>query len=86
MQNDSLVTRFVSFRDDPTSPVRLRLGPDQEVLTEEPPESDEDGQLLRFLFVRGPVSRPIHLIREERLPDGTTILVRYAPELDEPCA
>lgn len=85
MENNSLTTRFVSFLDNPDAPVRVTLTPDQEILEEERPEHNEDGQLLRFLFVRSPVSRPIILIREERLPDGSTILVRYAPEIDEPC-
>jgi hypothetical protein len=85
VQSECRATRFVSFVDHPERPVRLSLGEDQEVLQEEQPEHDEDGQLLRFLFVRGPISRPILLIREEQLPDGSKILVRYAPEIDEPC-
>jgi hypothetical protein len=85
-QQECLATRFVSFVDSSETPVRLSLTEDQEILQEERPEHSDDGQLLRFLFVRGPVSRPITLIREEHLPDGSTILVRYAPEIDEPCA
>jgi len=84
-KNDTLVTRFVSFADNPEAPAKLHLLPDQEVIQEEQPEVSGDGQVLRFLYVRSPSSRPIHYMREERLPDGTTILVRYTPELDEPC-
>jgi hypothetical protein len=85
IKHDSLVTRFVSFPDNPESPAKLHLLPDQEVVQEEQPEAAGEGQVLRFLYVRGPSNRPIHYIREERLPDGTVILVRYTPELDEPC-
>ena len=85
LQNETAVTRYVSFLDNPRQPLQLRLGPDQEIVAEEEPAGNADGQLQRFFFVRGPANRPICLIRRERLPDGTSIWVRYAPDLDEPC-
>jgi hypothetical protein len=84
-RNRTAVTRYVSFLDSSRQPLLLRLAHDQEVLKEEAPEVLEDGQCLRFLFVRGPADRPVHLIRQDRLPDGSAIWVRYDPEVDEPC-
>lgn len=84
-KHDVSVTRFVSFLDHPDAPVQLKLELDQEVIQEERPEAAENGQVLRFLFVRGPAHRPIHYLREEQLPDGSTILVRYRADVDVPC-
>lgn len=80
------VTRYVSFLDEPGSPFSLRLAPDQELLGEEEPAPRGDGGCRRFVFVRSPANRPISLVRQERMPDGTPLLVRYDPELDVPCA
>jgi hypothetical protein len=85
LQNELSVTRFVSFRDSRSHPLQLCLAPDQEIVTEEDPADEDGGECQRFLFVRGPANRPISLIREERLSDGTPILVRYSPDVDEPC-
>jgi len=82
--NNATVTRYVSFFDDAQRPLRLRLAPDQEVVGEEEPEPVADGRFLRSLFVRGPLNRPIHLLRQELLPDGSVIWVRYNPETDLP--
>ena len=79
------ITRYVSYLDDSEQPTRLRLAPDQEVVGEEAPEPVSEGRFLRFLFVRGPADQPIRLTKEERLPDGSVVWVRYIPDVDEPC-
>lgn len=86
VKHATFATRFVSFMDEPAAPARLSLGADQEVVGEDPPSQLSSGGLQRFVYVRGPLQQPVHVIRSERLPDGTTIEVRYEPELDEVCA
>jgi len=85
VKNVTFVTRLVSFLDDSRHPAELLLSGDQEVVYEEPPHVLPNEQVRRFLLVRGPVNEPIRLARLECLPDGTLILVRREPELDEVC-
>lgn len=82
----TFATRFISFVDDPHAPAELRLSEDQEVVAEDPPSLLTAGGLQRFAYVRGPLCQPIHVIRRERLPDGSPVDVRYEPDLDVVCA
>jgi hypothetical protein len=85
MTRAATVTRFVSYVDDLRVPLRLSLSPDQEVVAQDEPVASGANRVRRFLFVRGPANRPIHLVRQERLTEGSLMWVRYTPEVDEPC-
>lgn len=82
----TFATRFISFSDDPQAPAELQLGEDQEVVAEDSPSLLNAGGLQRYVYVRGPLNEPVHVIRRERLQDGSVISVRYEPELDVICA
>lgn len=85
MTRAATVTRFVSYEDDLRVPLHLSLSADQEVVAQDQPVPSGANRVRRFLFVRGPANRPIHLLRQERLAEGALMWVRHAPEVDEPC-
>jgi hypothetical protein len=86
MKIATFATRFISFVDDPQAPAEVRLSEDQEIVAEDPPAIANSGAMQRFMYVRGPLHLPVHVIRRERLPDGEAVDVRYEPELDVICA
>jgi hypothetical protein len=81
----TFVTRFVSFMDDLGHPAELRLSAVQSLEKEDPPSLLPDGRIQRYIYIRGPVDAPIALVRNERLPDGTVVPVRYVPDVDLAC-
>lgn len=82
----TFATRFISFVDDPHAPAEILLSENQEVVAEDSPSLMNAGGLQRFMYVRGPLSQPVHIVRRERLPDGSMVSVRYEPDLDLICA